>query len=270
MNSGIEVSKLRSFGALYIAEHRLRSMWKWRGIITAVAIGNPLFYLISIGVGVGVLVSQNSGTSGTGGVEYLVFLVPALLATTSITGAMDEVLFPTIDGFKWRKTFFAMNATPITGPQIALGLFLAAMVRVTYAVVLYWALLVAFGVMTLSDSWRVIPLMIFAGAAFGSFMLGITAGVKNDDYYFAVLGRLVIAPLFLFSGTFFPLTTMPIFLQPIGWVSPLWHATELGRHFSYGYPISTDVIVLHFAYLISLTVIGFLLTRKRFTARLLT
>ena len=270
MNSGIEVAKLRSVGALYIAEHRLRSMWKWRGIITAVAIGNPLFYLISIGVGVGVLVSKNSGTSGTGGVEYLVFLAPALLATTSITGAMDEVLFPTIDGFKWRKTFFAMNATPISGAQIALGVFLAAMVRVTYTVLLYWILLIAFGVMTIAASWQVIPLMIFAGGAFGAFMLGITAGVKNDDYFFSVLGRLVIAPLFLFSGTFFPLTSMPIFLQPIGWISPLWHATELGRHFSYGQPISSTLILIHFGYLIALTAIGFQLSYKRFTARLLT
>ena len=124
--------------------------------------------------------------------------------------------------------------------------------------------------MTIAASWQAIPLMIFAGGAFGAFMLGITAGVKNDDYFFSVLGRLVIAPLFLFSGTFFPLTTMPIFLQPIGWISPLWHATELGRHFSYGQPISSTLISIHFGYLIALTAIGFQLSYKRFTARLLT
>ena len=78
MNSGISVSQIRRNGALYIAETRIRSLWKWRTIIAAVSIGNPLFYLISIGIGVGVLVNSHSGTSGTGGVKYIVFLAPGL------------------------------------------------------------------------------------------------------------------------------------------------------------------------------------------------
>ena len=109
MNSGISVSQIRRNGALYIAETRIRSLWKWRTIIAAVSIGNPLFYLIAIGIGVGVLVNQNSGTSGTGGVEYITFIAPALLASAALTGAMDETMFPVMEGFKWRKLFFAMN-----------------------------------------------------------------------------------------------------------------------------------------------------------------
>ena len=71
MNAGISVEKIRRNGAFYVAEFRLRQMSKWKGIISFVAIGNPLFYLIAIGIGVGVLVTQNSGTSGTGGVKYI-------------------------------------------------------------------------------------------------------------------------------------------------------------------------------------------------------
>jgi hypothetical protein len=67
MNAGIDVPQIQRFGALYIASARLKSMSKWKAIIAAVDIGNPLFYLIAVGVGIGVLVEQGSGTSGTNG-----------------------------------------------------------------------------------------------------------------------------------------------------------------------------------------------------------
>jgi len=268
MNTGINVAKVRNIGALYVAESRISQMMKWKGIIAIVAIGNPLFYLIAIGIGVGVLVNQNSGTSGTGGVEYITFIAPALLASAALTGAMDEVMFPVLEGFKWRKLFFAMNATPITGVQIATGVFIAAMLRVAFTVFCYWVLLIAFGVFSIGQSWDVIPITMFAAGAFAAVILGITAKVTKEDFFMTILGRLIIMPMFLFSGTFFPLQSMPTFLQPVGWVSPLWHATELGRHFSYGYSISGVMIVLHFAYLSALLIGGLTLANRSFTSRL--
>lgn len=268
MNAGINVAKVRSIGAAYVAEARISQMMKWKGIIAIVAIGNPLFYLIAIGIGVGVLVDQNSGTSGTGGVEYITFIAPALLASAALTGAMDEVMFPVLEGFKWRKLFFAMNSTPLTGIQIATGVFIAAMLRVAFTVFCYWALLVAFGVFSISQSWDVVPITMFAAGAFAAVILGLTAKVTKEDFFMTILGRLVIMPMFLFSGTFFPLESMPKFLQPIGWISPLWHATELGRHFSYGYPISGLMILFHFAYLSLLLIAGLSLANRAFTARL--
>ena len=269
MNSGISVAKIRRNGALYVAEGRIHQMMKWKGIITFVAIGNPLFYLIAIGIGIGVLVTQNSGTSGTGGVEYIVFIAPALLANTALLGAMDETVFPVMEGFKWRKMFYATNSTPITGPQIALGVFIAALVRVAFSVYIYWVLLIAFGVVTFQESLLAPVVAMYGGAAFGALMMGVVAGVQKDDYFLTVLGRLVITPLFLFSGTFFPLTNMPIFLQPIGWISPLWHTTELGRYFSYEYPISGTMLLVHFSYLTAMLFIGLKLANVRFTKRLL-
>ena len=90
MNKGIDVPQIQRFGALYIASARLKSMSKWRTIIAAVDIGNPFFYLIAVGIGIGVLVEQGSGTSGTNGIKYIAFIAPALLANTAITGIMDE------------------------------------------------------------------------------------------------------------------------------------------------------------------------------------
>ena len=109
---------------------------------------------------------------------------------------------------------------------------------------------------------------MFAAGAFAAVILGMTAKVTKEDFFMTILGRLIIMPMFLFSGTFFPLESMPKFLQPIGWISPLWHATELGRHFSYGYPISGLMILSHFAYLSLLLIAGLSLANRAFTARL--
>jgi lipooligosaccharide transport system permease protein len=269
VNQGVSVENIRRNGALYVAESRIRQMSKWKGIITLVAVGNPLFYLVAIGIGIGILVTENSGTSGTGGVEYIVFIAPALLANTALLGAMDETVFPVMEGFKWRKMFYAINSTPVTGPQIALGVFLAALVRVAFSVFLYWIFLVAFGVLSFQDSWMSILVAMYGGAAFGALMMGVVAGVQKDDYFLTVLGRLVITPLFLFSGTFFPLTNMPIYLQPIGWISPLWHTTELGRYFGYGAEVPGVMLSVHFLFLTAMLVVGIKISNIRFTNRLL-
>ena len=268
MNAGIDVPQIQRFGALYIASARLKSMSKWRTIIAAVDIGDPLFYLIAIGIGIGVLVEQGSGTSGTNGIKYIAFIAPALLANTAITGVMDETVFPTIEGFKWRKLFFAQNATPITGRQIAIGVYLAALCRAVFSVIVYYLLLLAFNVVDFGVSAWLVPVAIFGGASFGALMLFAAAKIEKEDQFFNVLGRLVLMPMFLFSGTFFPLSSMPIYLQPIGWVSPLWHATELGREAAYDYGISSLMVMVHFTVLALLLVAGLVLAARQFEKRL--
>lgn len=268
MNPGIDVSQIQRFGAFYITSARLRSMSKWKAIIAAVDIGNPLFYLISVGVGIGVLVQNNSGTSGTGGIKYIAFIAPALLASSAITGVMDECVFPTIEGFKWRKLFFAQNATPITGTQIAIGVYLAALSRAVFSVTVYYILLLAFDVVNFGVSALLIPIATFGGGAFGAVMMFFAAKIEKEDYFFNIIGRLVIMPMFLFSGTFFPLKSMPIFLQPIGWISPLWHATELGRAAAFDYGLSTLIVCVHIIFLTTLVTIGLTLTMRQFERRL--
>lgn len=268
MNAGIDVPQIQRFGALYIASARLKSMSKWRTIIAAVDIGNPFFYLIAVGIGIGVLVEQSSGTSGTSGIKYIAFIAPALLANTAITGIMDETIFPTIEGFKWRKLFFAQNATPITGRQIAIGVYIAAICRAIFSVSIYYLLLLAFDVVNFGVSVLLIPIAILGGGALGALMLFAAAKIEKEDQFFNILGRLVIMPLFLFSGTFFPLSSMPIYLQPIGWISPLWHATELGREAAFDYGISNLMVAIHFTVLASLVVVGLVLSTRQFEKRL--
>jgi lipooligosaccharide transport system permease protein len=268
MNAGIDVPQIQRFGAFYIASARLRSMSKWKAIIAAVDIGNPLFYLIAVGIGIGVLVEKGSGTSGTYGIKYIAFIAPALLANTAITGVMDETVFPTIEGFKWRKLFFAQNSTPITGRQIALGVYMAAICRAIFSVTVYYILLLAFDVVNFGVSFLLIPVAVLGGGAFGAIILFAAAKIEKDDQFFNILGRLVIMPMFLFSGTFFPLASMPIYLQPIGWVSPLWHATELGREAAFDYGIGSTMVIVHLVFLLSLVIVGIFLSMRQFERRL--
>ena len=264
----IDSRRIARRGALSVTEARLRNMWKFFWVIAFDALANPMLYLVSVGIGIGALVDANQGSEGVGGVPYLTFIAPALLATTAISGAMDEVVFPSLDGFKWQKTYFAMNSTPLTPRQIATGVFLAAVTRTIFAVTCYWLLLFLFGALDSPSSWLAIPVAILAGAGFGALMLGFVSFVDNEDLFLTVINRLVIMPMFLFSGTFYPLTNMPIFLQPIGWVSPLWHATELGRFLTYDYPLSLSLVVIHILVMLALLIGGLTWAFKNFERRL--
>jgi lipooligosaccharide transport system permease protein len=264
----VDAAKVAARGALFVTEARLRTMLKWIWLIIGLAIANPVLYLVSIGLGVGAYIDKNTGGMGVDGVSYITFLAPALLATAAIQGAIDESVYPTLEGFKWNKIFFSMNSTPLSGNHIAMGVFLNSLIRVIFTAVIYWFVMLAFGVLESPRAWLAIFTAVMAGAAFGALMQALAGMLENEDIFFTVLQRFVIMPLFLFSGTFYPLTNMPIFLQWIGWISPLWHATELGRWLTYGHEISSLMLYTHFIFLNSLLLIGIIASRRIFTRRL--
>jgi lipooligosaccharide transport system permease protein len=264
----VDAAKVAARGALFVTEARLRTMLKWIWLIIGLAIANPVLYLVSIGLGVGAYIDENTGGMGVDGVSYITFLAPALLATAAIQGAIDESVYPTLEGFKWNKIFFSMNSTPLSGNHIAMGVFLNSLIRVIFTAVIYWFVMLAFGVLESPRAWLAIFTAVMAGAAFGALMQALAGMLENEDIFFTVLQRFVIMPLFLFSGTFYPLTNMPIFLQWIGWISPLWHATELGRWLTYGHEISSLMLYTHFLFLNSLLLFGIIASRRIFTRRL--
>lgn len=268
MSLTTSVRKVPKFGARYIVEARVRTMSKWVWIILAVTILNPLLYLISIGVGVGSLISHNIGPHGIDGVSYLTFIAPALLAASAIQAAQDEVIFPTFQGFKWGRMFYGMNATPQTGSDIAGGVFLAAILRTILGVSVYSIILYLFGAMNSSHSYMAIPIAIFAGAAFGAVMLAFAAHTENEDKFFTIVGRFIVGPMFLFSGTFYPINTLPLVVRFFGWISPLWHAIELGRFATYGHHISTTMFIVHVTYLLAMLVFGLFFAFRQYSRRL--
>jgi len=236
----VDAARVAARGALFVTEARLRTMLKWIWLILSIAIANPVLYLVSIGLGLG----------------------------SYIEGAMDESVYPTLEGFKWNKTFFSMNATPLSGNQIAMGVFINSLIRTIFTAVVYWLVMLAFGVLETPRAWLAIFTAVMAGAAFGALMQALAGFLENENVFFTMVERFIVMPLFLFSGTFYPLTNMPIFLQWIGWISPLWHATELGRWLTYGSEISTPMLFTHFIFLNSILIFGLIASRRIFTRRL--
>jgi lipooligosaccharide transport system permease protein len=161
-----------------------------------------------------------------------------------------------------------MNATPITGKQIADGVFLSAFLRTAFSVLVYGIVIDLFGGFTSVRGWLSVLIGLLAGAAFGALMLGVSAWIRNDDQFFNILGRFIMMPLFLFSGTFYQLSTLPIYLRWVGWLSPIWHSTELGRFFTYGHHISPVMFVIHFGYLFAMLFYGMWLAYREFEKRL--
>lgn len=255
-------------GALAVAEYRLFTMTKWMGAIITFGLGNPIIYLVSIGLGIGALVDANTGGQGINGVPYLQFVAPALLATAAINSVQDEVTFPVLQGFVWDKMFYAMNNTPINSRQIANGVMLTAVLRGILTVIIYELVLLVFGAVPLASMFPLFFSSMLGALAFGGAMLAVTVRIENDDAMFSIIWRFVLAPMFLFSGTFYPLEQMPIYLQWIGWISPLWHSTQLGRFLSYGMPLEPWQLVMHIGLLVAVFVAGMLLAYPKFESRL--
>lgn len=262
----INVERSIARGALYVAEHRLRNMGKWWISMLSFGIGNPVLFLLSVGIGLGALVNRNNG--GIDGVDYLVFLAPALLATAAIQATMDETMFPVLSGFVWDKLFFAMNSTQLSARSIVGGILLAAGVRNVFTVLIYEAILILFGAVPIESIPMLTLSSVLAGFAFGSVMLMGSSFVNKDDGFFAIVGRFIITPMFMFSGTYYPLESLPFYLQWIGWFSPVWHATNLGRALSYGHDAPSWLLITHVTFLATLLVVGMLVASWQFKRRL--
>ena len=259
----VNVPKAKRFGAWYVTEHRLRAMSKWLFELIGFGIGNPVIYLFAVGLGIGSLISKPID-----GVSYLAFIAPALLASAAIGAAMDECVFPQMEGFIWIKSFWTISATQITPRQIAVGLWFAAIIRTAATVALYLVVLLIFGAVPLSAAPALFISAVLAGIGFGSAMLAATSFMVEDDQFFTIVSRFIVMPMFLFSGTFYPLTSLPIYLQWIGWISPLWHATDLGRFLAYGSAVQIWLVLTHVAVLGLLMVAGLFVSFPQFEKRL--
>ncbi len=264
----VDVSQARLWAPWFVAEYRLRNMSKWFGAIVAFGLGNPVLYLLSVGIGIGALVDNVSGGDNPLGVPYLTFLAPALLATAAIQSAMDETTFPTMQGFLWDKSFFSMIATQLMGRDIVGGIMIASSIRCIFNTITYGLVLVLFGAIGIESLFVLVVAAIFAGISFAAVMLAVTSFVKQDDGFYAIVGRFVIAPMFMFSGTFYPLDSLPIYLQWIGWISPVWHATNLGRNLSYGLEVEPWLLAVHVLFLGALLVASMIVATKKFNVRL--
>jgi len=194
--------------------------------------------------------------------------------TSAIAVASEEFTYPVMAGFKWRRYFFGFSASPISSPQIAGGVVNGGAARMGVTVVLYFVFISIFfaalypGATSPATAWIMIPLGVLAGLSFGIPLMAYAASLEDDRGQFARVQRFGFMPMFLFSGTFYPLALLPGWLQWIGWISPLWHASELGRAVTYGDPLGEPLTWVHLGYLLVLTAAGYVIGRRVFTRRL--
>lgn len=260
--------KPRRFGSWYVTEHWVRAMRAYGWTIIVGALGQPVVYLLGLGIGLAALIDAPIDDRGTE-VSYLVFVAPALLVTAAISVASEEMTYPVMAGFKWRRYFYGFNASSLSSPQIANGVIIGAAVRMFIAVAAYYLFIWIFGaVPNPATGWLAIAAGVGAGLAFGIPLLAYAGSIEDDRGQFAMVQRFIFMPMFLFSGTFYPLESLPGWLQWIGWISPLWHGAELGRVVTYGAPVAAGMIAVHIGYLLVLCVGGYLWGRRVFIERL--
>jgi lipooligosaccharide transport system permease protein len=255
-------------GVLLVVEH----LWVWyRGNWRATAVSTvlqPLLFLLAFGVGFGSLVDGTGGAAAaTGGAEYLVWLAPALLAVSAVQSAAFESTYPVLSGFKWQRVYHAMTAGPISPAQVALGHLLWISIKTAGAGAIYIGVIAIFG--GVAGPGIVVSLLaaVLAGAAVAALITAFSATLENEGAAFNALFRFVVIPMTLFSGTFFPIDRLPSWVQPVAWISPLWHGTELARAAALDrwQPLAA---LGHTAYLLALLAFGLVMATRLFTRRL--
>lgn len=263
LDHGALAARTRRWGWVQYSMYRHAAERPFLATSLAVALGNPILYLAAMGLGLGAIVQQD-----VDGVGYLWFVAPGLLVSTVVSTGAQFGTWPIFGGFKWQMTYLAAQATPLEPRQMAQGETLAIGVRLMIQALLFWLLGFLFGAWPGGASLLSVPIATLAGLAMFTPLMAYAATLEEEGLQFNFVQRLIVMPMFLFAGTFFPLSVMPVYLQWIGWISPMWHGTQLARIVSYGLSVPPWLVAVHVVFLVTCFVGGLWLAGRTFTRRL--
>ncbi|HSR14596.1 MAG TPA: ABC transporter permease [Gemmatimonadales bacterium] len=198
----------------------------WRGSVISTFL-NPVLFLLAMGVGLGELVDAGEGSTFLG-LPYLTFLAPGLLAATAMQAAAGDASYPVMAGIKWRKTYHAALATPIRVRDLVLGHLGWVGIRLVFVTGVYAMIMSLFGATSWVQGLLAVPPAVLTGVAFAAAVTAYTARLENE-IGLSTLFRFGILPLFLFSGTFFPVSQLPDAIEWFAYLTPLWHGVALCR-----------------------------------------
>jgi lipooligosaccharide transport system permease protein len=235
----------------------------WRSSLTTSFL-YPILYLAGMGLGLGSLVDKHVHT--VAGVSYLDYIAPGLLGATAMQIGANDAMYPVMGAIKWLRTYFAMLATPLRVDDVLIGHLVWIAVRVGIVSTAYLAVIAAFGVVASPLAVLALPAAVITGTAFAA-PIAAFAATQDKDIGFTTIYRFGLIPLFLFSGTFFPISRLPGWLQPVAEATPLFHGVDLCRGLVLG-TLSFGSGVGDAAYLVGLTALGFVLARRTFASRL--
>jgi lipooligosaccharide transport system permease protein len=250
-------------GALRAYEHWVVSYRRvWRGSVAS-SILNPVLYLTALGIGLGKLVNHGAHPLG---VSYVSYVAPGMLVAAGMNIAAFESTWPVMAAIRWTRVYHAMLSAPLRVRDVVIGHQLYFASRVAVSTGVYLVALAAFG--TLHSPYAVFawPVAVLVGFAFSAPMAAYSAVVPKDSYV-AALFRFGIVPLFLFSGTFFPIARLPEGLRQLAYVTPLWHGVDLARHLTLG-TATWGMSLVHVAYLVAFAGVGFWLAERAYTKKL--
>jgi lipooligosaccharide transport system permease protein len=224
----------------------------------------PLFYLLSIGFGLGALIGTIPGPDGQP-IPYQLFIAPALLASSSMNGAISEATFNFFFKLNYNKTFTSILSTPLSPGDVAVGELGWALIRGGLYAIGFMAVMVVLGLVV--SPWVVlaVPAALLIGFAFGAVGMAATSFMKTWQDFDLI--QLVVLPLFLFSATFYPIETYPEALQVFVQLTPLYQGVDLIRSLTVG--AISPILLVHVAYLLAMGIAGLLVVSRRLDRLLL-
>jgi lipooligosaccharide transport system permease protein len=203
---------------------------------------------------------------GVDGMPYLDWMVPGLIASTAMQMSFSESTWPVLGGFEWRRVYFGQADAPLRLADIIGGHLLFVLIRVLISAAAFLGVAALFG--TLHSWWAVaaLPVAMLVGLAVAAPTFAYAASVSSDSYL-AILIRLGMLPMSLFSGVFFPVDQLPVALRWVAYVLPLWHGVDLSRAATLG--VAPDWPVAgHLVYLAAWAAAGWWLATRAFARRL--
>ncbi len=232
----------------------------WRGS----ALGSfllPLLTMLGFGVGVGAYVQ-----GGVGGVSYLDYVEPGLIASTALQVGVGEATWPVLGNFEWYKIYFGQAAAPLRVADILGGHLAFVVLRALLASAAFLLVAALFGAVHSVWALATLPVVVLLGLAVAAPTFAYSASVSSDSYL-ALLFRFAVVPMSLFAGVFFPVESMPLGLRWVAYLTPLWHGVDLCRAATLGVPPQWSAPG-HLAYLALWAAGGWWLAHARFRKRL--
>jgi lipooligosaccharide transport system permease protein len=245
----------------YVLEYHLvnyRRTWRASALSTLVL---PLLTMLGFGVGVGAYV-----TGGVGGVPYLDWIVPGLIASTAMQAAFGEATWPVLSYFEWLKVYFAQAAAPLRVADILGGHLAFMLFRILLSAAAFLLVALLFG--AVHSWWAPLTLVValLVGFAVAAPTAAYAASVTSDSYLI-ILMRFTVLPMSLFSGVFFPVESLPTLLRWVAYALPLWHGVDLSRAAMLGTGLGR-LGLLQVSYLLLWCAAGWAVAHHRYRRRL--
>ncbi|SEO52180.1 ABC transporter permease [Actinacidiphila rubida] len=253
------VPALREFGYWM---RRYRRVWRGSVVISVV---NPLLFLTALGAGLGKLVDAHH-SGHLAGTPYLHFLAPGLLAASAMQNGFVEGAFPVFQSARARGNYPAAAATPMRPGDILAGHLLFVAFRILLSGALFLAVVAAFGVVGPLRALLTAGPVLLTGLAFAAPLMAWAVTVDRQSRLNG-LYRFLVMPLYMFSGTFFPIGQLPSWARPIAECSPLYQGVALTRGTALG-TVHPGAATVHIVYLLVLVAAGTVCACRGYTRRL--